>query len=600
MKIGAGGINKQNLISVIVCSLLSVCLTLFLSGIEILAVKKNNDEIPIELWQYVWVKKPEEFNYAESNWKLTTTGKIENASRNRYLHLRTEIESGGTTNILTIRSGNNLLNADVDGKRVYEQLITGELYSGASNVEIVLEPSDKPHKIDIYLYAPSVLRFSASLKNNTAVRLRDTAGLLLGALLFGASVALFFSRKSGAYKNALAAAGVTCLILGFCAIIGQSGLHIRQFSDPIFNKIFILLFMYAAVGIQYMTLRAIEAHQRMNWVLKVSGMFPICFLVSPYNSFTQFILGIYAVWCAVYVFLYLAVLIGGGMPSGTENRAVIIVFITAAILQSLYWLSYYIPFDVTFMLSYLIAAGGSMVTAAVFWSKQTLKTREIENESEVKEDLYKRIQKFLLEKADTNMGHLENVSNYVRVMCRQMKMPESTVEMVSEAALLHDIGKIALPMTILKKEESVDKNEYEQLRSHVLFGYNILIDSNDAFLQTAANIAMYHHERYDGSGYLGRKGKEIDLFSRLTAIADTFDALTSNRSYKKAWSFDEAHDYINLHAGDYFDPELVRVFNACRKEIWEIYQKNRTQPIKEPVKRQRSSSDKEQYISFHF
>mgnify|MGYP000940818163 FL=1 len=163
-----------------------------------------------------------------------------------------------------------------------------------------------------------------------------------------------------------------------------------------------------------------------------------------------------------------------------------------------------------------------------------------------------------------------------------MKMPESTVEMVADTAYLHDIGKVALPKAILKKEEGVDNNEYEQLRSHVLFGYNILIDPSDHFLQTAANIAMYHHERYDGSGYLGRKGNEIDLFSRITSIADTFDALTSDRSYKKAWSFDEAYEYINLHADDYFDPDLVRVFNACRKEIWEIYQKSRTQSIKNP------------------
>jgi len=580
MKTGAGHPNHRNTTSVIVCFMLAVCLALVLSGIEILALKKNRGEIPIENWQYAWVKKPDEYIYAENNWKQTTTGKIENENRSRYLHLRTEIESGESTNILIIRSGNNLMNIDVDGKRVHEQLGADELYSGTSKIEVMLEPSDKAHKIDIYLYAPSVLRFSAFLKNTAAVQPRDIAGILLGAILFGMSVALLFGRKNGKQKKAVTAAGVTCLSLGLCAVLGQSGIYIGQFSAPVFYKILILLFMFASIGVQYLAFVMLEAHPKMNWVLKVSAFLPVCFIVAPNTSFAQLILCMYTIWCAACVFILLAVMFAGGVPSGTEKRAAVVCFLTAAALQSLYWFSYFIPFDITFMLSALIAAGGGIVAAAAVWSRQTIIADE--KEADVKADLIKRIQKYLFEKADTNKGHLENVSNYVRVICRQMKMPESTVEMVADAAYLHDIGKVALPKAILKKEEGVDNNEYEQLRSHVLFGYNILIDPRDHFLQTAANIAMYHHERYDGSGYLGRKGNEIDLFSRITSIADTFDALTSDRSYKKAWSFDEAYEYINLHADDYFDPDLVRVFNACRKEIWEIYQKSRTQSIKNP------------------
>jgi len=153
-----------------------------------------------------------------------------------------------------------------------------------------------------------------------------------------------------------------------------------------------------------------------------------------------------------------------------------------------------------------------------------------------------------------------------------MKMPPDLTNMIANAVILHDIGKLVVPKALLDKEDLITKEEYDQIRCHVLYGYNILTDPNDEFLQMAATIAKQHHERYDGSGYLGMKNGEIDIYAQITSIADTFDALTSYRAYKKAWSFNEACDYINKHSGDFFEPELVKVFNSCKQEFWEIYQ----------------------------
>lgn len=585
MLICAGCMNKKNLITVVACLLLSVCLTVLLAGSELLDVKKNNDEIRVEYWEYAWVNKPGDFNASENEWKKTSNGEIKSQNNNdyKYLHLRTEVENGGTTKILSIRSGNNLLNADVDGERVFEQLETGALYSGTSNVEIVLEPTGQIHKIDLYLYAPSVLRFSAFIKNAASINLRDTTGILLGAILLGASIGLLLIKKDSAHKKYFVLIAVSCLIIAYCAIIGQSGLYIRQFSPPIFYRILILFLMITAIGMQYIALEAINAQGKANWILYVSALFPVSFLISPNHSITQFIFVLYGIWSAAYVFIYMAVLILQGVPSDIGSRVVIIAFLSEATLQSLFWLSHIIPFKVTYLQSYLIAAGASLVAAAVV-RMNALKANKTVVTSENPDKIYKQITDFLFEKADTNKGHLKKVSEYVKIICRQLKMSESTIKMAAEAALLHDIGKIALPKFILEKEETVDKDEYEQLRSHVLHGYNILIEPDNEFMLTAARIAMHHHERYDGSGYLGMKGNEIDLFSRITSIADTFDALTSYRAYKKTWSFDEAYDYINTHAGDYFDPELVKVFNACRNEILEIYLKNnQLSQINEPV-----------------
>jgi HD-GYP domain-containing protein (c-di-GMP phosphodiesterase class II) len=571
MTISAGGLNKKNIIIIISCLLLSIGLTLVLTGIGILATKKNNDEIRVENWQYVWVNEPESYNNMVSNWEHTGTGEIKKSSSNyKYLHLRTEIRSG-STKVLRIRSNNNLMNADVDGIRVLEQLGNGDLYSGASQVEIMLEPSEQTRTVDIYLYIPSVLRFSATIRDTVSVTLRDIMGILFGALILGASIVLLILCKKS--NKELILIGFSCLILGICAILGQSGIYIRQLSSPFYYKIFVVLLMLTTVGMQYVSLKVLEAQKKMSWILYISAFFPVSFLISPYNAITQFILELYGVWCAAYVFVYVGALIAYGIPPRTGERALIAAFTTEAVVKSFYWLSYLIPFKLFYLQPYLLAVGVCIIiAAAVCLRSDTVESYKIAV-TEDAEYFYKRIENLLLEKADTNRGHLENVAGYVKIMCRQMKMPEGTVNMVSNAALLHDIGKIAVPKSILKNGETINKDEFEQLRCHVLHGYNILIDPNDVFLQTAANIAKYHHERYDGTGYLGIKGNDIDLFSRITSIADTFDALTSYRTYKKAWSFDDAYEYINVHAGDYFDPELVKIFNSCRKEIREVYQK---------------------------
>lgn len=104
---------------------------------------------------------------------------------------------------------------------------------------------------------------------------------------------------------------------------------------------------------------------------------------------------------------------------------------------------------------------------------------------------------------------------------------------------------------VLFKEEKLTAVEFEQIQCHVLYGYHILCGSQEPFFQLAANIAREHHERFDGSGYLGLHGREIDRYARMTAVADVFDALTTERTYKKAWSFEDGFLYILDHAGDF-------------------------------------------------
>lgn len=152
-----------------------------------------------------------------------------------------------------------------------------------------------------------------------------------------------------------------------------------------------------------------------------------------------------------------------------------------------------------------------------------------------------------------------------------MDYPEHICEVVSGAAMLHDIGKIAIPQMITNKSGLLTETERSIMKSHTDFGYIILSAFEEEFMQAAAVIAKDHHEQYDGRGYGGLKGDEIHEYARVVTVADVFDALTTQRSYKEAWSLDAAVEYINANSGKIFDPKVVSALNGCLDEITERY-----------------------------
>ena len=136
------------------------------------------------------------------------------------------------------------------------------------------------------------------------------------------------------------------------------------------------------------------------------------------------------------------------------------------------------------------------------------------------------------------------------------------------ASPMHDIGKVGIPDNILNKPGKLTKEEYEIMKTHAQLGYNILKGSKREILQTAAIVAREHHEKWDGSGYpRGLKGKKIHIYGRITAIADVFDALGSNRVYKKAWIDKDIFNLLKNERGKHFDPSLIDLF-LNNKEIF--------------------------------
>ena len=168
-------------------------------------------------------------------------------------------------------------------------------------------------------------------------------------------------------------------------------------------------------------------------------------------------------------------------------------------------------------------------------------------------------------------AHILRMAHYAQLIGFMLKLPAADLDLLLEAAPMHDIGKVGIADTILLKPGRLDAAEFEIMKQHATYGYDLLKDSASRVLQAGADIALAHHEKFDGSGYPnGLKGEAIPLFSRIVAVADVFDALTSERPYKKAWPLERAAQHLRDHSGTHFDPQCVAAFLDAWGEVLEI------------------------------
>lgn len=170
-------------------------------------------------------------------------------------------------------------------------------------------------------------------------------------------------------------------------------------------------------------------------------------------------------------------------------------------------------------------------------------------------------------------GHVRRVAEYTKILCKAWGMDGEMTWKVSTAAMMHDVGKLYVPIEVQEKPGRLNDNEYEQMKKHIFYGSQMFENSSGDMMEIAKNIALQHHERYDGKGYLGIKGENIDFYARCVAIADVFDALVSRRPYKKPWSPEEARKQIVSQKGRQFDPELVDLFVKHFDEFMEVFHK---------------------------
>ena len=167
--------------------------------------------------------------------------------------------------------------------------------------------------------------------------------------------------------------------------------------------------------------------------------------------------------------------------------------------------------------------------------------------------------------------HVVRMSKACELLARSAGLEESMCRMILHASPMHDIGKIGIPDRILLKPDKLDAEEWDIMKKHAEIGADILSEHPSEIITMARTIALTHHEKWDGSGYpKGLKGEEIPIEGRITAVCDVFDALTSERPYKKAWSTEDSVNFIKENSGLHFDPNLVEHFLKILPEVLAI------------------------------
>ena len=228
-------------------------------------------------------------------------------------------------------------------------------------------------------------------------------------------------------------------------------------------------------------------------------------------------------------------------------------------------------------------AGFSIIVLTVNKSRNESLNARVSELKNIKDNILFSVAN-LIENRDLSTGsHVKRTSEIVRILALEiMKTDKKHSPMfwlsVIKAAPMHDLGKIAIPDEILRKPAKLTPEEFEIIKTHAQKSFDIIDQvlkgiENEEFLTIAKNIAKYHHERFDGSGYPSHlKGNEIPVEARVMAIADVFDALCSERPYKKPQTPEEASLIIEESMGTHFDPHLFSVFKACFPQLKEYYE----------------------------
>lgn len=202
--------------------------------------------------------------------------------------------------------------------------------------------------------------------------------------------------------------------------------------------------------------------------------------------------------------------------------------------------------------------------------KSIAQMNEIKRMNEELSDTYEKLEKAYLDSIETlrftveakdpyTRGHSDRVSEYSVLIGQKLGLSEEDIKTLKVGGLFHDIGKIGIPDSILLKEAKLTDDEYSQIKNHPSIGAHILC--NAEVFKDIIPIVKHHHEKFDGTGYPSRlKGEDIPYFARIAAVADTFDAMTSKRTYRNALSIDIVRAEIERCSGTQFDPEIAKVF----------------------------------------
>ncbi len=220
----------------------------------------------------------------------------------------------------------------------------------------------------------------------------------------------------------------------------------------------------------------------------------------------------------------------------------------------------------------LKAANEQLMNYAEALNKTVLDLKEANRElQETYLDTIERLALAAEFKDEDTGAHIIRMSRYSALIAEKLGLPDKEVQNILYAAPMHDVGKIGIPDGILLKPDKLNNKEFEFMKTHTTIGAKILANSKAEILQLAQQIAVSHHEKWNGKGYpQGHSGENIPLVGRIVSLADTFDALTTRRPYKDPYPIEVACDILKKERGEHFDPDMVDVFLKHIDEILEI------------------------------
>lgn len=196
--------------------------------------------------------------------------------------------------------------------------------------------------------------------------------------------------------------------------------------------------------------------------------------------------------------------------------------------------------------------------------------------------------------------HLRRMSRFSGILASAMGMSYQESEDIRYASPLHDIGKVAIPDSILRKPGKLEPEEYEEMKRHTIYGSQMLANAESRLLRLASKIAIAHHESFDGTGYpYGLKGPAIPLEARIVSVADVFDALISKRVYKGAWTVEDARSYIKAQEGKRFDPQVIACLFKSFDEILSAMEEENRRILEEESAKAAVPGPKQEAIDHH-
>lgn len=610
-----------------ICFCVLLLITFAVSCFASLFLQRGETAGEITSWQYVSAARLRAVETTAEGWRnADAEHPIRPEWGDSYIRLKGSLpaQQGG---VLKIQTADSALRVKIQGETVYDTL-EKQMFAGSPLSTVPLRASNQEKELEIILYSPLTFSFSAYLQENAA-QAPVSAGLIFGIFIILAGTAFcllcLFPLRSRIPQGTAAYLLSAVMILCGLLLVLEAASASLPFAVPSF--FFNLKMTLRALVLWLVPFSALLGKAEWNANLEALAAFNIlyavCLLFWPYDVFLVYLIkgGLILQLANMLAFFYY--LFYRRLEIGSLSCASLFLFFIANIL---YWqgmisqssLDYSLQVTTAVLLYavcgqlLLLRAGGVLKkrtrTASVEEAAPAMKRhRQQRTEPALKQRrasvnkavpvleelpkpaaaetdktlIYNRIKgrvkisdsiwRMIRDKCDGPYHHLFHVAEYTRVLCFQMGFGREKTAMISDAALLHDIGKLCIPQEILLKTDKLTDEEFQEIRMHHQYGYRLLCGNDDDFSRLAAQIAREHHEHMDGSGYIGLTGGEISLPARVVSVADVFDALTSPRGYKKTWTFDQAFAYVVEHKGQYFDPDVVRAFEQARAQLERIY-----------------------------